>query len=69
MRTFNIIISFDSDYYPECTDKDIMNYISREVAPALARIYSTIPSYIKTTVEVKNAITVDEPPFDDDKED
>ena len=69
MRTFNIIISFDSDYYPECTDKDIMNYISKEVAPSLAKVYSAIPSYIKTSVEVTNAITVDEPPFDDIKED
>lgn len=69
MRTFKIIISFDADYYPECTNKDIAEYIAKEAAPIVAKAYKDIPSYIKTSVEVVNEITVDEPPFDDFKED
>lgn len=69
MRTFKIIITFDADHYPECSEKDILNYIAKEAAPIVAKAYGSIPSYIKTSVEVTNEITVDDPVFDDIKED
>lgn len=69
MRTFKIIISFDADYYPECSNKEIAEYIASNIATIVAKSYKDIPSYIKTSVEVTNEITVDEPPFDDNKED
>lgn len=64
MRIFKIIISFDADHYPECTDKDIMNYISKEAAPLVVQAYSAIPSYLNTTVEVLNSVVVDEIPVE-----
>lgn len=64
MRTFKIIITFDADQYPECTDKDIMNYISKEVAPTIANAYSVVPSYINTRVEVVNETSVEIIPFE-----
>lgn len=69
MRTFKIIISFDADYYSGCSNQEIAEYIAKEAAPIVAKVYKDIPSYIKTSVEVTNEITVDEPPFDDIKED
>jgi hypothetical protein len=67
MRTFKIIISFDADYYSGCSNQEIAEYIAKEAAPIVAKVYKDIPSYIKTSVEVTNTIVVDTP-FDDIKE-
>lgn len=68
MRTFKLIISFDADYYPRCSNQEIAEYIAKEIAPAVAKAYKDIPSYIKTSVEVTNEITVDEPPFENEED-
>ncbi len=64
MRKFRLIISFDADEYPECDADTILNYISKEVAPALANAYNAVPSYINTRVEVVHDRVVDDFPFD-----
>lgn len=68
MRTFKLIIAFDADHYPGCSNQEIAEYIAKEIGPNVVKAYKDIPSYIKTSVEVTNEITVDTP-FDDIKED
>ena len=63
-RKFRIIITFDSDYYDGCTDALIADYISKEVAPSVAKAYNVVPSYIGTSVEVVTEANVDEIPIE-----
>ena len=60
MRTLKIIASFGADYYGDVSNEMICEALSKEMAGELAVIFKGIQSYIGTTVEVVNSVSVDE---------